>query len=353
MTGPSDPFAGRTAGHRGRRIEWEGHDLVELHSTELAVAISLSRGAEFLEIRDKATDIDILWHGHDDVRRNRVAPASITLPSGSFLDHFAGGWQVVFPSAQFPTTIGGAPLGQHGEAALLPWHLDGVGESADEVWVDLHVDSRRLPVRMTRRVTLSSRRLAITDAIENRSAESLQVQWGHHLAIGGLMADPGTTVLLPEGSRFTVPDDSSHTYRYASGEYSWPHVIKSDGEPERIDVLPVDDGTDGHAILGPLAEGRVEVFSPAAGLHMLMEWDASVMPYCWIWEVFGGFPQWPMWGQHRLFTLEPFTSPLESLDDSVAAGRALLLGPQERKSMSVSLTLGPSPSGQPLMEATS
>ncbi len=353
MTGPSDPFTGRTTGHRGRRVEWEGHDLVELDSTELTVVISLSRGAEFLEIRDKATDIDILWHGHDDIRRNRVAPASIALPAGSFLDHFAGGWQVVFPSAQFPTTIGAAPLGQHGEAALLPWHLDEVGESADDVWVDLHVDTRRLPVRMTRRVTLGSRQLTITDAIENRSAEPLHVQWGHHLAIGGPMADPGTTVLLPEGSRFTVPEDRSDTYRYSSGEYSWPHVVTRDGEPERIDVLPADDGTDGHAILGPLAHGRVDVISPTAGLRMRMEWDATVMPYCWIWQVFAGCREWPLWGQHRLFTLEPFTSPLESLDDSVAAGRALLLGPRETKTMSLSLTLGPATTGQSSMEAAS
>jgi galactose mutarotase-like enzyme len=352
MTGSSDPFSGLTAGHRGRRIDWEGHALLELDSTELTVTISLSRGAEFLEIRDKDTDVDILWHGHDDVRRNRVAPATIALPSGSFLDHFAGGWQVVFPSAHFPTTIAGAPVGQHGEVALLPWHLDEVGESAHEVWAELHVDARRVPVRMTRRVTLSGRRLTIADTIENRSGQSLQVQWGHHLALGGLMAHPGSVVVLPEGSRFTVPRDSSGSYRYASGEYSWPRVTKRDGEPEDLSILPVDDGTDGHAIVGPVAEGRAEVVSAAAGLRMILEWDADVMPYCWIWGVFGGFPEWPMWGQHRLFTLEPFTSPLESLDDSVAAGRALPLGPKAQKAMTVSLTLGPINNDLSSMEAT-
>ena len=342
MMGTSDPFSGLTEGHRGRRIMWEGHDLIELESREIAVTVSLTRGAEFLEIRDKATDVDILWHGHDDIRRNRVAPASIDLPAGAFLDHFAGGWQVVFPSAQFPTTVRGAPLGQHGEAALLPWHLDRVFESAGEVGVDIHVDMRRLPVRMTRQIRLRSRQLTITDTIENRSAQQLPVQWGHHLAVGGLMAEPGTTVILPEGAPVTVPDEfPSDTYRYSPGLYAWPLVSDRHGESVRVDRLPLDDGTDGHFIIGPLEDGRIEVRSPAAGLEMLIEWDATVMPYCWIWEVFGGYREWPLWGKYRLFTVEPFTSPLEPLEESAAAGRALVLGSQDTKMMTTSMTLRP------------
>lgn len=341
MPGPTDPFAGRTSGHRGRLVRWEGHELLELESPTLRVIVSLSRGGEILEIRDKGSDVDILWHGHEDIRRNVHAPATQELPHGAFLDHFAGGWQVVFPSAQYPTTIGGAPFGVHGELALLPWRLDGVGEEDSAVWAQISVESRRLPVRMTRRLTVEGSRLDISDRIENLSSESFDVQWGHHIALGGLVAEPGTTINLPPHTPFDVPNDPSPSYRYAAGSYTWPDVVNRAGRAEQVDRLPADDGTDGHVIAGPMQEGWAQVTSPAAGLHLLLEWDVELFPYCWIWNVFGGFHGWPLWGQHRLFTLEPFSSPLESRDEAVAAGRAITVGPGDIRQTEISLTLRP------------
>ncbi len=341
MPGPTDPFAGRTAGHRGRLVGWEGHDLLELESPELRVVVSLTRGGEIQEIRDKATDVDILWHGHEDVRRGVLAPTTKELPHGAFLDHFAGGWQVVFPSAQYPTTIGGAPFGVHGELALLPWRLERVSEDDHEVWAELSVESRRIPVRMTRRITVAARKVLISDIIDNNSQETFDVQWGHHIALGGAVAEPETTIRLPEHTPFEVPDDPSPSYRYAAGAYTWPNVTTRSGEYEAVDRLPPNDGTDGHVIAGPMKEGAAHVASPAAGLELLLEWDAAMFPYCWIWNVFGGMHEWPLWGRHRLFTLEPFTSPLESRDDAVAAGRAVTLGPADRRSTEIALTVSP------------
>jgi galactose mutarotase-like enzyme len=341
MPGPADPFSGRTHGHRGRLVTWEGHELLELESPHLRVVVSLSRGGEILEIRDKSSDVDILWHGHEEVRRNVHAPATIELPHGSFLDHFAGGWQVVFPNAQYPTTIGGAPFGVHGELALLPWRLDSLAEEDSAVWVQISVESRRLPVRMSRRLTVESGRLIMSDRVENLSAESFDVQWGHHLALGGPIADPGTTIRLPQHTLFDVPDDPSPSYRYAAGSYTWPRVSTRRGGTEEVDRLPPSDGTDGHVIAGPMNEGWAEVISPAAALRLLLEWDARLFPYCWIWNVLGGMHGWPLWGQHRLFTLEPFTTPLESRDAAVDAGRALTLGPGEARETQITLTVSP------------
>ena len=106
--GPKDPFIRRAFGHYGRLALWEGHEIIEMTSPEIHLKVSLTRGAEILELRSKKLDLELLWHGQEDIVRNREGVQSTQAPMGNFLDHFSGGWQEVLPNAQYPVDYKGA-----------------------------------------------------------------------------------------------------------------------------------------------------------------------------------------------------------------------------------------------------
>ena len=323
----TDPFATRGSTHRGRLIRWEGHTLVELESPELRVEVSLSRGAEIVRLYDKTSDTELLWRGHEDIFRNRVAPSSRVLDEGNFLDHFSGGWQTILPNAQFPVDYLGAALGAHGEAALLPWDFYIVEDAPAVLSVAFFVTLRRLPLSLRRTLTLTGGVIHLAEQLINLSDHPIHYQLGHHISLSGSALPQGTEIILPELSTVTVPVTSSPSDRYSPGETAWPTVLDSQRMAVDASILPEDDGSDGQLIIGPMAEAAVGLRAPS-GLTLDFSWDSMSLPYCWIWQVFRGHPTWPLWGQHRLITVEPFSSPVRSLTDEIEMHTAPLLGPR-------------------------
>lgn len=326
----ADPFQPRYNGHRGRLVRWVGHELVELDSPQLRVIVSPTRGAEILEIRAKSHDLDLLWHGHPDVVSNRGGRMSTTLGKGNFLDDFAGGWQEILPSAQFPVEYRGALLGQHGEAALLPWSWRVIEDEPARIVIEFSVELRRLPLRLVRRMTVQDERLRFDEVVENLGRTPIAVQWGHHIALGGPIIGAGARWSLPRDAPFAVQDEGPGS-RLAAGTGRWPVASDSGGEPIDLATLPTDNGTHQTVILGPLDVGRAELDNDDLGLRIRVDWDPAVYRYCWMWTVAGGLPDWPFWGRQRLATIEPFTSPLVPLDQCVDRGEALSLAAGERR----------------------
>jgi galactose mutarotase-like enzyme len=328
---PRDPFVRRVSGHFGRLSRWEGHEIIELNSPALHVKVSLTRGAEILELRSKKLDLDLMWHGHEDIVRNRPAIQSINAPIGNFLDNFSGGWQEVLPAAQYPIEYKGAAIGAHGEVAMLSWDYRILIDDPDSMSVEFSVDLRRFPMRLVRVMTLQDGVLRFDESAENLSGQSLDFQWGHHLVIGGPFINEGTEILVNNGERIEIPNYPSPTYRFfADSESEWPLAQKRTGEIVDVTRLPESDGTDGHLILGPMEEAAVALRNHDLKTDIRLTWDKKIFPYCWIWMVFGGIPGWPLWGRERLVTIEPFSSPVISLTDAIAEGKTLRLDSQEK-----------------------
>lgn len=323
-----DPFISRPAGHYGRHYQWEGHEIIELNSAELTVKISLTRGAEILELRDKRKNLDLLWHNHEDIVRNRPFISSRNSEFGNFLEHFSGGWQEVLPAAQYPVEYKGIKVGGHGEAALLSWTFELITDSESELVIKLWVDLRLFPLRLTRIMTLRGDVLRFDETVENLGDVEIEFQWGQHLVLGGPLADPGAELVVDDGERFEVPHYPSPTYRFEVDQVSaWPSIRNSQGELENLCKLPENDGTDGHVILGPMRNADVSLVNYEVGLRARMRWSADAYPYCWIWMVWGGIKQYPLWGAHRLVTIEPFSSPVISLTEAIASENALKAKP--------------------------
>ena len=329
--GPRDPFIRRASGHFGRLGLWEGHEIVEMSSPQLHLKVSLSRGAEILEMRSRKLDLDLLWHGHEDIVRHRPSTETTAAPIGTFLDHFSGGWQEVLPAAQYPVEYKGAPIGAHGEVAMLSWDYRIVSDEAESLSVEFYVDLRRFPLRLTRRMTLTNGILKMDESVENLSTEFVEFQWGHHLVLGGPFVNPGMEIVVSQGERIEIPNYPSPSYRYqVETKTRWPEAYLANGELTDVSVVGETDGTDGHLILGPMDEATIIFRNQDFATDFKMSWDKEVFPYCWIWMVLGGAPQWPLWGRDRLVTLEPFSSPVISLQDAIAHGSALALKAKEK-----------------------
>ncbi len=343
--GPRDPFIRRQSGHYGRLSLWEGHEIVEMSSPDIHLKVSLSRGAEILELRSKKLDLDLLWHGHEDIVRHRPTVQSIEAPIGNFLDHFGGGWQEVLPAAQYPIEYKGAPIGSHGEVALLSWDFRIVKDSSESLSVEFSVNLRRFPMRLVRLMTLKNNQLRFDESVENLSGEELEFQWGQHLVLGGPFIDPGMEIIVTPGERIEIPNYPGPTYRYqVQSESEWPSAIDSSGHSVDVSVLGENDGTDGHLILGPMKETSVIFRNHSLTTDIKVRWERKTFPYCWIWMVLGGIKEWPLWGRERLITIEPFSSPVISLTDAIQNESALRLGAHKRMSSWVTFEIERSPS---------
>lgn len=322
-----DPFESRSSGHRGRMVDWCGHCLVELESRELRLRISSNRGAEIQQLLHKPTDTELMWSGHPAIVRNEVAPPSVNRVEGNFLDHFSGGWQVVLPTAHSPTTYRGASFGQHGEAALLPWSIQVTCDDPERLEVVFTVELRNAPLLVERRIGLKGATVSVAERVTNLGSTAHDVQWGQHITFAGEALPAGTTLSVGGSPQIAVPQLSSPSYRFAPGITEWPTVRRVDGTHEDASLLGPDDGTDGHLIVGPLAVGEVLVRPPSHLPALTLSWDANVHPFCWFWEVLGGYDAWPLWGRHRLVAIEPFNVPVETLTESIEGGRATSIAP--------------------------
>lgn len=330
MTGE---FQFRTRGARGALIRWLGHDAVVLENRGLRVTVSVTRGGELLELRDKATDVDALWHAEAGIVAADTGTPSVSDPRGNFLDSFAGGWQEVFPSGGDATTYGGAMLGQHGEVALLPWSWRIDDDSSDRVAVTFTVACRRMPLRLERRLAIDGDRpvLQWSGRVINDSPMPIAYMWGHHLALGAPLVGPGSRLELPHGARCTVPGpplSGVEGYRLAAAETRWPSVIASGGAAT-LEQLPPADGTTTHLFLDELPVARGAVRNDELGLTGELRWDLEAYPHVWCWGVFAGHRSYPLWGRHYLMTIEPFTSPFMTLEQAAARSLAPVVNGHE------------------------
>lgn len=332
-------FEYRNDGCRGALITWEGHRVVVLENKWVRLSVSLTRGAEILELRDKVTDEDLLWHGHPDIVANRGGIQSMSAQSGVFLENFAGGWQEVFPTGGDPTVYKGATFGQHGEVALLPWGMSIIEDSREKLVVEFSVKSRRFPLSLRRVVELRANEASVrvSGRATNHSEEGIPIMWGHHISIGGAWAAPGVVMEVESGATMTVPEYDWPGYRWQPGEYQWPEVTKRDSTVEDATVLPENDGSQGHLIFGPMNDGLMSVVSSELGRRVTFEWPVDAFPYSWCWFVYGGGEGWPLWNQHRLITVEPFTAPVEEFSALVERGHAPVIEPHGHYDTSVTV----------------
>jgi hypothetical protein len=321
-----------------------GIPAVTLENEQLRVTVLAGKGTDLVEFTDKVWNRDFAWRSPTGIRNPAdVAAGTGTDDVAAFLDTYPGGWQEVLPNGGAPCVYRGAALAQHGEVATLPWRYEVVGDSA----VRFTVECRRLPLRLTKTLRVRAGALEVDEELLNLAPVPVEAMWGHHITLGAPRLRPGHRIRLPDGVSVIphpVPIHPSGRRRVApGGPYPWPvvpapatpaaslasldrsdapgkvdlSVVPERGEPSDIVYLTGFEDTGWYAVAG-----------------LLVEWDATVLPYLWLWQELGATTDYPWWGRAYVVGLEPFSSyPTDGLAAAVANGTALRLAGGERRTL--------------------
>jgi hypothetical protein len=319
-----------------------GVPAVVLEDDRLRVTVLAGKGTDLVELVDKRRELDLTWRSPTGIRQPAaVAPGAGADDVAAFLDTYPGGWQEVLPNGGAPSVYRGATLPQHGEVATVPWECEVVDDHA----VRFTVATRRLPLRVRKVLRLRSGGLEIDEELTNEAPVPMEVMWGHHITFGAPLLRPGATIRLPEGISVIphpTPIHPSGDRRVApGGPYRWPVVPGAGQDTVDLSVVP-EPGTPSDIVYltGFDDPGWYELADPRGGAGLRVEWDATVLPYLWLWQEFGATTDYPWWGRAYVVGLEPFSSyPTDGLAAAVANGTALRLAAGGRRRLRLAARL--------------
>lgn len=319
---------------RLRHVVIDGLRAVVLENERLRVTVVPDKGGDVIEFLHKPTDTDFVWLSPQGLRNPHDHIQGAADDVAQFIDHYEGGWQEIFPNGGAPSEYRGARLAQHGEVAGLPWRAEVVADSEQEVAVRLSVRTRRLPYRIekTFRLAAGTAALEIEGRATNESGVELHAMWGQHIVYGRPFLKPGTHVRLPAGVT-VIPHESAinaHGRRVkAGGPWEWPVVPADGGGETDLSVVPEPGSPSEIVYITGFTDGWYEI---SGDVGIRVEWDATLLPYLWMWQEVGATTDYPWWGRAYTVGLEPFSSmPTNGLAEAVANGTALTLGPHETK----------------------
>jgi galactose mutarotase-like enzyme len=327
--------------HGCRHLEFEllGYRTVTLENDVVRVTVIADLGARLYELLHKPSDTDVLWRWHRGLRpKDHVA--STPNPRGSFQDHFAGGWNELFPSYRFPSfggpvEMGGLPIGYHGEVACVPWEYVLERDDPEEVAIRFEVRTVRTPFRLTRTMRLRHGRptLFISETATNEGGIDVPFVWGHHPDLGAPFLDRDCVVDTGATRVAAYRQDAYRMGRVAAEDQEghWPHLKGRDGAMVDLSrVLGPDARVSDCFYLTEFADPAwAAVTNRRTGIGVGLAWSRSIMPHALVWQGFGGDEIAPWWGSAYTLCVEPLSSYPMDYETAVRQGTALRLGPGE------------------------
>lgn len=310
-----------------------GMKALVLENELIRISLLLDKGAEVFEFLYKPRDLDFVWLTENGIQNPTDYLPTSPDPISSFIDYYPGGWQEVFPNGGPTSKSLGAEFGQHGEVAHMPWDYEIVEDQPEKITVRLTVMPRKIPVRLTRTLTLVSNNssLYVEQELENLSDVSLPYMWGQHLAYGKPFLGEGAAIILPEGisvitdAADSAPDQAARVNRGKT--YNWPLVDDLQGGKLDLSIVPpVETPSEIVYLTGFQNVGWYRLENLQLNMGIKVEWDADRMPYLWYWQEFGATKSYPWYGRHYNIGLEPFSSyPTQGLHKAVENGSAGML----------------------------
>lgn len=321
-----------------------GIETLILENEALRVEVLVGKGGDVTEIRDKRTDVNVLfeaphqWYGLDQ------AGVGVSDGEFDFLDHYPGGWQDVLPEAGGPSDGPGAPFAQHGETPIVPWKSTILADGDDRVAATLSVDLSRYPFHVEREISLAAGEptFRVHERVENVGEVGVDYSWLQHVALGEPLVAPGARLEADCETVVVDPDHDPNTRRLPKGErFEWP-TCEVDGETVDLrEFPPKDERVHDIAALTDFETGRYTVANSDLDLATTVEFDPDLYEYVWYWGAFGGFEAAPFFGRNYNLGLEPATSrPVAGLERAIENGSANYLGAGESVEMDLSVSVG-------------
>ena len=313
-----------------------GHTAVALESDRLRVVVLPEKGADIFALVERGSGVDALMKTPWGLKPPAASP-----PTG-FLENYEGAWQELFPNANDACTFEGRPVPFHGEVALRDWTWAIERDDAGACRVAFTVETRSLPFRLERRMTLEmgSPSLVLEERVTNLGSERLPFVWGHHLVLGAPFLEAGCRLEIP-AAELRTPDE---VYEALTAELparlhgAWPFA-EGRAPGSRVDLRNIP-GPEAHThddvYLSGFPRGHWTVTNPRRRLRLSLDWDADLFRSVTLWRPFGGSDLPPLTGIYGV-GIEPWVSR-HNLTGAVAAGEARWLEPGARLETTVTAT---------------
>lgn len=311
-------------------ITYKGMQALFLENELLRVGILLDKGADVFEFLYKPRDLDFIWLSPFGISRPDKYSLTKNQAQGRFMDLYEGGWQEILPNGGSPCNYKGIEFGQHEEVALLPWSCRILSDEQEEIEVELSTETRLMPLRLVRRMKLASGvpTLFMDENLVNKSTVDLEVIWGHHLTYGDPFLEGGCLVNIPacKGLTYDKPGVIDENIPLSTS-FDWPLLPIRDEIIDLSSIPSRDTKTSKFLYLSQFEKAEYEIFNPGLGIKILAKWNLDIMPYLWFWQEFNKTEGYPWYGMSRVFGLEPFSTDVMGLDNTVARGRGITVKP--------------------------
>ena len=305
---------------------------LEIENDLLATTVLVDKGADIYSLAYKPKDVDVLWKSPWGIKEQGRGFESAFDSATTWLEAYAGGWQVLFPNGGDATTYKGAALSFHGEASMKAWDYEIVsaGDSALEVKLKARLSRSPYTIERWMRVEACNPILHIRERITNHAGEEMHCMWSHHPAYGAPFLSEHCVIDV--GTASFVADD-----RYAgfanplalSQSYQWPMA----GDLDMSRVPGPDEERDILAYFQDFDSGWYAITNKKMGLGIGLVWDESVFPFAWFWQELNASPGFPFYKCSYVMAIEPASSiPGQGLNTVMeTTGTHLTLQPGESK----------------------
>ena len=272
--------------------------MIALKSDALEVTITPERGADIVQLVDRATGTRLLAESP-----TANAPALAGAPTDSmtqWLRGYPGGWQLLVPNAGPERQHNGARLGYHGEAALAAWTV----LSQDAATCELETHLLSTPLHLRRTVSVVGDTLSVTDVITNLAPVPVRSRVVQHPAFGADFLDAESYIVV--GNATIVTDAEFPGSLAAADVVGAPEEVLAAGPvPGSVRVPGPGSGESLFAALTDFAATEVTFCSPSRGIGIRLEWNREVLPHAWFWIEANAGAGWPWFQRMYSVAVEP------------------------------------------------
>src|SRR6185503_9516159 len=98
-----------------------GYRAVTIENELLSMTVLPEKGADIYRLIYKPRQMDVLWKSPWGLKRPGGGVPTAGTTEEAWLEHYAGGWQEIFPNGGDACVYKGCHLNFHGEVSVLPW----------------------------------------------------------------------------------------------------------------------------------------------------------------------------------------------------------------------------------------
>jgi hypothetical protein len=284
---------------------------LRLESDMLSATVLVDKGADIYELVYRPRRLDVLWKTPWGIREpGRGIPVSFDSAT-AWLEHYPGGWQLLFPNGGDECVYRGVKLNFHGEASTAAWDYRIVADGPDVAEVQLHTRLFRSPFRIERSMRVEKGRpvLTINERITNESNEPMDIMWGHHPTLGAPFLS--TACRIDCGARSLLADDEYAGFANVlrpGRRYTWPTAEVAGATLDLSRVPGRDTARDLFGYLQDFQSGWYAVTNQELGFGFGLVWPVEVFPYAWFWQEVHASPGFPFYKGVYTMAIEPFSS---------------------------------------------